>query len=67
MSFDHGVVVAHARARFGVPIYSGLPFGHCRDKLTLPFGGHAELEVAGGTARLGLSGYGAAPVRGRAP
>jgi muramoyltetrapeptide carboxypeptidase LdcA involved in peptidoglycan recycling len=53
--------IAHARTRFGVPIYSGLPFGHCRDKLTLPFGGHAELEVAGGTARLRLSGYGAAP------
>jgi muramoyltetrapeptide carboxypeptidase len=59
--YDLAATIAHARARFGVPIYTGLPFGHCRDKLTLPFGGHAELEVAGGTARLRLSGYAAAP------
>jgi muramoyltetrapeptide carboxypeptidase len=59
--YDLAATIAHARTRFGVPIYTGLPFGHCRDKLTLPFGGHAELEVAAGMARLRLSGYGAAP------
>jgi muramoyltetrapeptide carboxypeptidase len=58
--YDLAAMIEHARARFGVPIYTGLPFGHCRDKLTLPFGGHAELEVAAGAARLRLSGYGAA-------
>ena len=62
--YDLAAAIAHARARFGVPIYAGLPFGHCRDKLTLPFGGHAELEVTGGTTRLRLSGYGAAPRQG---
>jgi muramoyltetrapeptide carboxypeptidase len=50
-------MLAHARDHFGVPIYSGLPFGHCRDKLTLPVGGHCELAVAGGEAKLRLSGY----------
>ena len=59
--YDLAATIAHARASFGVPIYTGLPFGHCRDKLTLPFGGHGELAVAGGVARLRLSGYGAAP------
>jgi muramoyltetrapeptide carboxypeptidase len=59
--YDLAATIAHARARFGVPIFTGLPFGHCRDKLTLPFGGHAELEVAAGIARLRLSGYGATP------
>jgi len=59
--YDLAATIAHARTHFGVPIYTGLPFGHCRDKLTLPFGGHAELDVAGGIARLRLSGYGAAP------
>ena len=44
-----------------MPIYTGLPFGHCRDKLTLPFGGQGELKVVGGIARLRLSGYGGAP------
>jgi len=58
--YDLSATIAHARAHFGVPIYSGLPFGHCRDKLTLPFGGQGELQVAGGIARLRLSGYGAA-------
>ncbi|MEP6996432.1 MAG: LD-carboxypeptidase [Betaproteobacteria bacterium] len=57
--YDLAAMIAHARARFGVPIYSGLPFGHCRDKLTLPFGGHGELNVAGGIAKLRLSSYGA--------
>jgi muramoyltetrapeptide carboxypeptidase len=55
--YDLEATIAHARARFGVPIYTGLPFGHCRDKLTLPFGGHGELQVAGGIARLRLSDY----------
>jgi muramoyltetrapeptide carboxypeptidase len=59
--YDLAATIAHARARFGVPIYTGLPFGHCRDKLTLPFGGQAELAVSRGMARLRLSGYGVAP------
>jgi muramoyltetrapeptide carboxypeptidase len=59
--YDLAATIAHARAHFGVPIYTGLPFGHCRDKLTLPFGGQAELMVAAGIARLRLSGYGAVP------
>ncbi|MGH8713241.1 MAG: LD-carboxypeptidase [Casimicrobiaceae bacterium] len=56
--YDLAAAIAHARDRFGVPIYAGLPFGHCRDKLTLPFGGDCALGVAGGTATLRLSGYG---------
>ncbi|MGH8798808.1 MAG: LD-carboxypeptidase [Casimicrobiaceae bacterium] len=56
--YDLAAAIAHARERFGVPVYTGLPFGHCRDKLTLPFGGHCELLVAGGMATLRLSGYG---------
>jgi muramoyltetrapeptide carboxypeptidase len=41
----------------GVPIYTGLPFGHCRDKLTLPVGGRCALDVEGGVARMRLSAY----------
>ncbi len=52
--YDLDRVVAHARARFGIPVYTGLPFGHVRDKLTLPVGGRAELSVRAGHARLGL-------------
>lgn len=47
-------MIAHARASFGVPIFAGLPFGHCPDKLTLPVGGHCVLRVHGGMARIEL-------------
>ena len=57
--YDFDSVVAHARAHFGVPILTGLPFGHCPDKLTLPVGGHCALTVRAGAARLTLSRYGA--------
>ena len=59
--YDFDAMVAQVRTSFGVPVYTGLPFGHCRDKLTLPFGGHAELKVVAGIARLRLSRYGVAP------
>jgi muramoyltetrapeptide carboxypeptidase len=56
--YDLASVVAQARARFGVPVYTGLPFGHCPEKLTLPVGGQCALQVRGGAARLELSRYG---------
>ena len=52
--YDLDHVLAYARARFGVPVYTGLPFGHVRDKLTLPVGGRIELAVRDGRARLRL-------------
>ncbi len=55
--YDEAAMVAAARARFGVPLFTGLPFGHCRDKLTLPVGGRCSLRVRDGAARLGLSDY----------
>ncbi len=54
--YDLDAVVAHARRHFGVPIYTGLPFGHIRDKLTLPVGGRAQLTVRDGRARVIVSG-----------
>lgn len=56
--YDEKAMVAHARERFGVPLYTGLPFGHCPDKLTLPVGGRCALDVHDGRARLVLSDYG---------
>ena len=55
--YDLAGAVAHLRERLAVPIYTGLPFGHVRDKLTLPIGGRCALQVAGGRARLSFSGY----------
>lgn len=56
--YDFAAVVAHARARFRVPFFTGLPFGHCRDKLTLPVGGSCALTVHAGLARLEFGDYG---------
>ena len=55
--YDLAAVVAQLRAKVGVPIYTGLPFGHVRDKLTLPVGGRASIETRDGAARLVLSDY----------
>jgi len=55
--YDLDVAIAHLREQVGVPIYTGLPFGHVPDKLTLPVGGHCELDAAEGRARLRLSHY----------
>jgi muramoyltetrapeptide carboxypeptidase len=55
--YDLAAMIAYARAHFGVPILTGLPFGHCPDKLTLPVGGQCALTVRAGAARLILSDY----------
>lgn len=55
--YDIATMIDHARSRFGVPVFHGLPFGHCRDKLTLPVGGHCRLTVHDRAARLSFSNY----------
>ena len=59
--YDLATMVEHARTSFGIPIFTGLPFGHCRDKLTLPVGGHCALSVRDGVGRLVFSNYGVGP------
>jgi muramoyltetrapeptide carboxypeptidase len=56
--YDAAAMVAHVRARFNLPIFTGLPFGHRPEKLTLPVGGHCALSVHDGRARLTLGNYG---------
>lgn len=55
--YDFAEMVAHLRARLPIPVVTGLPFGHCRDKLTLPFGGWADFEVQKSSFSLTLSRY----------
>jgi len=55
--YDFAAMVAHLRARLPIPVITGLPFGHCRDKLTLPFGGWATLEVQKSAFSMALSRY----------
>jgi muramoyltetrapeptide carboxypeptidase len=59
--YDAAALVTHIRALLDVPIYTGLPFGHCAEKLTLPVGGRCALTVRDGAAQLALSDYGVRP------
>ncbi len=52
--YDLGAAIAHVAHACRVPFVTGLPFGHVRDKLTLPVGGRARLTVRGGEARLAM-------------
>ncbi len=55
--YDLAAMTEHVRNAFAIPVFTGLPFGHCRDKLTLPVGGHCRLTVRDGRAQLALSNY----------
>ena len=59
--YDAAAMVAHVRALLDVPIYTGFPFGHCPEKLTLPVGGRCGLTVRDGAAQIALSDYGVRP------
>jgi muramoyltetrapeptide carboxypeptidase len=48
--YDFARMVAHLRQVCPVPILTGLPFGHVRDKVTLPIGGKMTLMVGKGRA-----------------
>ncbi len=55
--YDLAAAIDSVRAKTGTPIFTGLPFGHIRDKLTLPVGATLALDVLDGAARLRFSGY----------
>ncbi len=54
-SFD--TMLAWFRKRMPVPVITGLPFGHTKDKATLPVGAKGHLKSQGGEVMLELSGY----------
>jgi len=45
-------VITHLRQRFKGPVVTGLPFGHIKDKVTLPFGAVSYLDLDGLNCRL---------------
>lgn len=56
--YDMESVVQQMRTVCAAPILTGLPFGHVRDKLTLPVGGRCDVTVRDGAATLRFSGHG---------
>lgn len=59
--YDNGynmdAVVDYMRAQLRIPVLTGLPFGHCPRKLTLPVGGQARMLARADGFSLSLSGY----------
>lgn len=55
--YDIDTAVAQMRSVCRTPIFTGLPFGHVADKLTLPVGGRCDLLVRGGNAAIVFSDY----------
>ncbi|MGN6320601.1 MAG: muramoyltetrapeptide carboxypeptidase [Dyella sp.] len=60
-AYDNGYGLPDAfeqiRRMAGIPVLSGMPFGHDADKFTLPFGVPARLRVVGQRASLDFHGY----------
>jgi muramoyltetrapeptide carboxypeptidase len=62
--YDFEAMLVYLRERLGVPILTGLPFGHTRDKATLAVGSEAHLQSDGKNAMLAMSGYPSLSSRG---
>lgn len=55
--YDFDAMLRYVRQHLGVPMVTGLPFGHIPDKTTLPVGCHVRLVSDGASTRLVMSGY----------
>ena len=55
--YDFDAMLAFIASRTNVPIVTGLPFGHIREKVTLAIGGRATLRSDRGAATLVMSSY----------
>jgi muramoyltetrapeptide carboxypeptidase len=50
-------MVEQVRALVGIPVVTGLPFGHIPDMVTLPMGAPAQLTTTAHGFELTVSGY----------
>lgn len=55
--YDLSEMIEHVRSVVGIPVITGLPFGHIPDMVTLPVGALAQLHVTANGFELALSGY----------
>lgn len=60
--YDFEAMLEYARSQIRIPILTGLPFGHCRDKATLAVGCTARLTSDGHDFQLAMSGYPTLPI-----
>jgi muramoyltetrapeptide carboxypeptidase len=55
--YDFDAMLAFLRERLPLPVLSGLPFGHVKERCTLPFGARAHLKSDAEGFDLTVSGY----------
>ncbi len=55
--YNLNAMVSWLRHRLPIPVITGLPFGHTKNKATLPIGAKAELVSRGDSVSLKLSDY----------
>jgi muramoyltetrapeptide carboxypeptidase len=55
--YDFEAMLAYIRGRIGIPVVSGLPFGHVKDKVTLAVGCEARLVSDADEFTLTMQGY----------
>ncbi|MGH8789933.1 MAG: muramoyltetrapeptide carboxypeptidase [Cupriavidus necator] len=55
--YDMDAVVAYLHDQLPVPVLTGLPFGHCARKLTLPVGAQVRLAARTDGFSMAFSGY----------
>ena len=55
--YDFDAMLAYLRQTLNLPVWTGLPFGHIRDKATLPVGCTARLLSDGSKCRVEADGY----------
>jgi muramoyltetrapeptide carboxypeptidase len=55
--YNFETMVAYLRATLPCPVLTGLQFGHCRKRVTIPFGARATLWSDAVHFELAVSGY----------
>ena len=55
--YDFEAMLTWLRSRLPIPVLTGLPFGHTKDKVTLPVGARAHLMSSGGMVQLHVGDY----------
>lgn len=53
--YDFAQMLSYMRERLSIPILQGLPFGHMKDKVTLPVGAHCVLDSSEDSLSLTMS------------
>jgi muramoyltetrapeptide carboxypeptidase len=55
--YDFNAMLTFIRSKIGIPVVTGLPFGHCPNKVTLPVGAQAKFTSNGEQIELEFMGY----------